>query len=113
MFQSYTNKALFRSSPVVATLFLHELLFKSFAESSLQEHRKDWITVYVEKLYIHIIQLCILFASFQTSVPCANSPWGGGGYSLIWVIRVRAAGQGMVFWPRCPKQGIQFDLPLS
>ena len=31
---------------------------------------------------------------------------GGGGYSLIWVIRVRAAGQGMVFWPRCPKQGI-------
>ena len=19
----------------------------------------------------------------------------------------------MVFWPRCPKQGIQFDLPLS
>ena len=36
-----------------------------------------------------------------------------GGYSLIWVIRVRAAGQGMVFWPRCPKQGIQFDLPLS
>ena len=26
---------------------------------------------------------------------------------------VRAAGQGMVFWPRCPKQGIQFGLPLS
>ena len=39
--------------------------------------------------------------------------YGGGGYSLIWVIRVRAVGQGMVFWPRCPKQGIQFDLPLS
>ena len=38
---------------------------------------------------------------------------GGGGYSLIWVIRVHAAGQGMVFWPCCPKQGIQFDLPLS
>ena len=36
-----------------------------------------------------------------------------GGYSLIWVIRVRAAGQGMVFWPRGPKQGIQFHLPLS
>ena len=36
-----------------------------------------------------------------------------GGYSPIWVIRVRAAGQGMVFWPRCPKQGIQVDLPLS
>ena len=38
---------------------------------------------------------------------------GGGGHSLIWAIRGRAAGQGMVFWPRCPKQGIQFDLPLS
>ena len=38
---------------------------------------------------------------------------GGGGYSLIWVKRVRTPGQGMVFWPRCPKQGIQFDLPLS
>ena len=31
---------------------------------------------------------------------------GGGGYSLIWAIRGRATGQGMVFWPRCPKQGI-------
>ena len=38
---------------------------------------------------------------------------GGGGYSLIWAIRGRAAGEGMVLWPRCPKQGIQFDLPLS
>ena len=36
----------------------------------------------------------------------------GGGYSLIWAIRGRAAEQGMVFWPRCPKQGAQFDLPL-
>ena len=33
-------------------------------------------------------------------------------HSLICAIRGRAAGQGMVFWPRCPKQGIQFDLPL-
>ena len=38
---------------------------------------------------------------------------GGGGYSIVWVIQVGAAGQGMFFWPRCPKQGIQFDLPLS
>ena len=38
---------------------------------------------------------------------------GGGEYSLIWVIQVGAAVKGMVFWPRCPKQGIQFDLPLS
>ena len=36
-----------------------------------------------------------------------------GGYSLIWAIRGRAAGQVMAFWPRCPKQGVQFDLPLS
>ena len=27
-------------------------------------------------------------------------------------MRGRAAGQGMVFWPPCPKLGIQFDLPL-
>ena len=37
---------------------------------------------------------------------------GGWGYSLIWVTWVRAAGQGKVFRPRCPKQGIQFNLPL-
>ena len=41
---------------------------------------------------------------------------GGGGwgvYSLTWVIRGRVAEQGMVFWPRCLKQGTQFDLLLS
>ena len=32
----------------------------------------------------------------------------GRGYSLIWAIRGRAAGQDVFFWPRCPKQGIQF-----
>ena len=37
----------------------------------------------------------------------------GRGYSATWAIRGRAAGHGMVFWSRCPKQGIQFDLPLS
>ena len=36
-----------------------------------------------------------------------------GGHTLIWAIRGRAAVQGMVFWPRCPKQGIQFDLLLN
>ena len=36
-----------------------------------------------------------------------------GGYSLIWAIRRCATGQGVDFWPRCPKQGIQFYLPLS
>ena len=45
---------------------------------------------------------------------------GGGGHSLIWAIRGRAAGQGMGFWPRClnrvynltclcPKQGLNPD----
>ena len=41
-----------------------------------------------------------------------QDPEGVGGHSLIWAIRVRAAEQGMVFGPHCPKQGIQFDLPL-
>ena len=47
--------------------------------------------------------------TFETSV---KMPWrfytwppGPGGYCLICVIRVCAAGQGMVFWPRCPKTG--------
>ena len=38
-----------------------------------------------------------------------------GGHSLVSTVRVRAAGQGMVFSAslRCPKKGIQFGLPLS
>ena len=28
----------------------------------------------------------------------------------MWAIRGRAAGQGIVFWPHCPKQGVQFCL---
>jgi len=43
----------------------------------------------------------------------ARYPLGPGGYSLIWAIRGCAAGQGMVFWPRCPEQGIQFYSPVS
>ena len=31
-----------------------------------------------------------------------------GGYSLIWAIRGRADGKGMVFRPCCPKQGVEF-----
>ena len=39
---------------------------------------------------------------------------GGWGEVLpFWTVRGRAAGQGMVFWPCCPKRGTQFDLPLS
>ena len=38
---------------------------------------------------------------------------GGGGHSLIWPIRGRAAGQGMVFGLLCPEQGIQFYVNVS
>ena len=38
---------------------------------------------------------------------------GGGEYFLTWAIRGRVAGQGMVFWPRYPKQGIYFVFRLS
>ena len=53
--------------------------------------------------------LSIVITSFKKNTTRQNP----GGYSLIWVIRVRAAGQGIVFWPRCPKQSMQFDKPLS
>ena len=36
-----------------------------------------------------------------------------GGHSLIWPIRGRAAGQGMVVGLLCPEQGIQFCANLS
>ena len=38
---------------------------------------------------------------------------GGGQYSPFLAIWVHAAGQGMVSWSHCPKQGLQFDLALS
>ena len=34
---------------------------------------------------------------------------GGGGHSLIWPIRGRAAGQGMVFGLLCPEQGLNLS----
>ena len=44
--------------------------------------------------------------SSKVDIKTYTVPGGGGGrYSLIWVIWGRAAGQGMVFWPRCPEQG--------
>ena len=43
----------------------------------------------------------------------SNPGGGGGGHSLIWPIRGRAAGQGMVFGLLCPEQGIQFYANLS
>ena len=50
----------------------------------------------------------MLFHAMQ----CYAPPPLPGGNSLIWALRALAAGQGMVFWPRCTKTGIQFDLPL-
>ena len=44
---------------------------------------------------------------------CEPRGGGGGGHSLIWPIRGRVAGQGMVFWSLCPEQGIQFYANLS
>ena len=55
-----------------------------------------------------------IYRGYQSTLDCGclkyTSP---GGYSLIWAIQGCAAGQDMVFWCHCPKQGIQFDLPLS
>ena len=52
----------------------------------------------------------------QSGAGCEIIPGQGGGgegeYFLICAIRGRATRQGKVFWPRCPEQGIQFDLPL-
>ena len=61
--------------PVVATPFLHHisLQFNTFAESSLQENRKDWIIVSVEE-YISI--LCILSEVwFSAGKFCVNPGW--------------------------------------
>ena len=43
-----------------------------------------------------------------------NPPGRGGGTPLFGLYGdVPLDRVYMVFWPRCPKQGIQFDLPLS
>ena len=57
-----------------------------------------------------ILCICNIVCRINGS-SCRAPPAGGGGgaYSLIWAIRGRAAGQGMVFWPRCPKQGVRFE----
>ena len=50
---------------------------------------------------------------FHVLLVCNGPVGGGGGHSLIWPIRGRAAGQGMFFWPLCPEQCIQFYANLS
>ena len=54
-----------------------------------------------------------LFNSVGVSLSVDLKPGEGGGHSLIWPIRGRATGQGMVFGLICPKQGIQFYTNLS
>ena len=51
-----------------------------------------------------------VFSLWDISKPDIEHP---GGHSLIWPIRGRAAGQGMVFGLLCPEQGIQFYANLS
>ena len=53
-----------------------------------------------------------LFASQSCVIHCVMC--GGGGEVLPYLgLRVRAAGQGVIFWPRCPKHDALFGLPLS
>ena len=51
-----------------------------------------------------MIKLCWAMVS---TLPGGREGWGGGGgCTLIWAIQKRAAGQGMVFWPCYPEQGL-------
>ena len=43
-----------------------------------------------------------------TYLPITQNLRGGGRYSLKWLTQGCATGQGMVFWPLCPKQGVYF-----
>ena len=53
------------------------------------------------------------FFSLAPRLTVLSGPPSPGGHSLIWPIRGRAAGQGMVFGLLCPEQGIQFYADLS
>ena len=50
------------------------------------------------------IQVCAMFRAGDIRRNVSLNSRGTN--SLIWAIRGRAAGQGMVFWPCCPKQGM-------
>ena len=52
-------------------------------------------------------------SQYGEKVSCSGAAVARGGHSLIWPIRGRAAGQGMVFGLLCPEQGIQFYANLS
>ena len=57
--------------------------------------------------------LHLIYSLRFTLISCRRLKTPGGGHSLIWPIRERAAGQGMVFGLLCPEQGIQFYANLS
>ena len=59
-----------------------------------------------KKLAVETIH--VLHSKISFRVPNFEEAGPGQGFSFIWAVRGRAAGQGMVFWPRCPEQGIQF-----
>ena len=68
---------------------------------------------------MHVCLFCLFeacesgFANLKFESLGNVEPGGGGGHSLIWPIRGRAAGQGMVFGLLCPEQGILFYANLS
>ena len=73
----------------------------------------------VEKSFLFIaqrnsrFQLYCFTLGFAGGFTNKTNPGGGGGHSLIWPIRGRAAEQGMVFGLFCPEQGMQFYVNLS
>ena len=57
--------------------------------------------------------VCVYILASNIATRSHTTPGGGGGHYLIWPIRGRAAGQGMVFGLLCPEQGILFYANLS
>lgn len=56
----------------------------------------------------------LLFYNDLIGLPRSCGGWEGGGViPYFGYTGGRAAGQCMVFWPRCPGQGRQFHSPLS
>ena len=82
-----------------------------FARARRSESLAPGHSCYVNKCYVKNALTPPSWLRVQR--PREHSRGGGGGHSLIWPIRRRAAGQGMVFGLLCPEQGIQFYANLS